>query len=308
MPTLFVVATPIGNLEDVTLRALRVLAEVDLIAAEDTRTARKLLARHAIRARLLSYNDHNKSQRIPRILHALRDGDVALVSEGGTPVISDPGLDLVAAAAGAGFDVVPVPGPSAVTAALAVSGLPARQFTYLGFLPRRAGERRRLFASLRDDRRTLVAFESPRRLRASLQAMLDSLGDRPVAVCRELTKAFEEVFRGAISEALARFAEPRGEFTIVIAGAPPAASPSAHPEPVEGTALAEGRASSAPPAASPSAHPEALEGGALAEAAARAELKRRKAAGEPAKTAVPAVARAHNLPRRRAYQLWLDVD
>lgn len=129
MPTLFVVATPIGNLEDVTLRALRVLREVSLIAAEDTRTTRKLLAHHGIRNRLLSYNDHNKAVRIPRLLHVLREGDVALVSEGGTPVISDPGLDLVAAALDAGFAVSPVPGPSAVTAALAVSGLPSRQFT-----------------------------------------------------------------------------------------------------------------------------------------------------------------------------------
>jgi len=220
MPTLFVVATPIGNLEDVTLRALRVLREVSLIAAEDTRTTRKLLAHHGIRNRLLSYNDHNKAARIPRLLHALREGDVALVSEGGTPVISDPGLDLVAAALDGGFAVTPVPGPSAVTAALAVSGLASRQFTYLGFLPRRAGERRRLFAALRDDPRTLVAFESPHRLRASLTALRDALGDRRVAVCRELTKKFEEVFRGTLSEALDRFAEPRGEFTLVIEGAP----------------------------------------------------------------------------------------
>src|SRR3990172_5084178 len=166
MPTLYVVATPIGNLEDVTLRALRVLREVSLIAAEDTRTTRKLLAHHGIRNRLLSYNDHNKAARIPRLLHALREGDVALVSEGGTPVISDPGLDLVAAALEGGFAVTPVPGPSAVTAALAVSGLASRQFTYLGFLPRRAGERQRLFAALRDDPRAIVAFESPHRLRA----------------------------------------------------------------------------------------------------------------------------------------------
>ncbi|HLA18725.1 MAG TPA: 16S rRNA (cytidine(1402)-2'-O)-methyltransferase [Dehalococcoidia bacterium] len=199
MPTLYVVATPIGNLEDVTLRALRVLREVSLIAAEDTRTTRKLLAAHGIRQRLVSYNDHNKAVRIPRLLHALREGDVALVSEGGTPVISDPGLDLVAAAVDAGFAVTPVPGPSAVTAALAVCGLASRQFTYLGFLPRRAGERRRLLAALRDDPRTLVAFESPHRLRASLTALRDALGDRRVAVCRELTKRFEEVFRGTLS-------------------------------------------------------------------------------------------------------------
>jgi 16S rRNA (cytidine1402-2'-O)-methyltransferase len=274
MPTLFVVATPIGNLEDVTLRALRVLREVSLIAAEDTRTTRKLLAHHGIRNRLLSYNDHNKAARIPRLLQALREGDVALVSEGGTPVISDPGLDLVAAALDGGFAVTPVPGPSAVTAALAVSGLASRQFTYLGFLPRRAGERRRLFAALRDDPRAIVAFESPHRLRASLTALRDALGDRRVAVCRELTKKFEEVFRGTLSEALDRFAEPRGEFTLVIEGAS-----SAHAEPVEASLDA-----------------------------ARRELARRKRAGEPAKRAVPEVAARYGLPRRQAYRLWLEGE
>jgi len=275
MPTLYVVATPIGNLEDVTLRALRVLREVSLIAAEDTRTARKLLAHHGVGNRLLSYNDHNKAVRIPRLLHALREGDVALVSEGGTPVISDPGLDLVAAALDAGFAVTPVPGPSAVTAALAVSGLPVRQFTYLGFLPRRAGERRRLLAALRADPRTLVAFESPHRLRASLTALCDMLGDRRAAVCRELTKKFEEVFRGTLSEALDHFAEPRGEFTLVIEGA----ASLARAEPVEARALE-----------------------------ARHELARRRAAGEPAKRAVTEVAARYGLPHREAYRIWLETE
>jgi len=284
MPTLYVVATPIGNLEDVTLRALRVLREVSLIAAEDTRTTRKLLAAHGIRQRLVSYNDHNKAVRIPRLLHALREGDVALVSEGGTPVISDPGLDLVAAAVDAGFAITPVPGPSAVTAALAVSGLASRQFTYLGFLPRRAGERRRLFAALRDDPRTLVAFESPHRLRASLTALCDALGDRRVAVCRELTKAFEEVYRGTLGEALAHFAEPRGEFTLVIEGAPA----SAH-------AVAEGDSPRREPVEA------SLD-------AARAELSRRRAAGEPAKTVVAEVAARYGLPHREAYRLWLETE
>jgi len=277
MSTLYVVATPIGNLEDVTLRALRVLREVSLIAAEDTRTTRKLLAAHGIHQRLVSYNDHNKAVRIPRLLHALREGDVALVSEGGTPVISDPGLDLVAAAVDAGFAVTPVPGPSAVTAALAVSGLASRQFTYLGFLPRRAGECRRLFAALRDDPRPLVAFESPHRLRASLTALCDALGDRRVAVCRELTKTFEEVYRGMLSEALDHFAEPRGEFTLVIEGASPSAS--AHAEPVEARAR------------------EAI-----------ADLGRRRAAGEPAKRAVAEVAARYGLPHREAYRLWLETE
>jgi 16S rRNA (cytidine1402-2'-O)-methyltransferase len=269
MPTLYVVATPIGNLEDVTLRALRVLREVSLIAAEDTRTTRKLLAHHGIRARLLSYNEHNKAARIPRILAALRDGDVALVSEGGTPAISDPGLDLVAAAVEAGIAVTPIPGASAVTAALAVSGLPARQFTYLGFLPRRSGERRRLFASLRHDPRTIVAFESPHRLRRSLDDMRTEWGDRRLAVSRELTKVFEEVFRGRISEALERFTEPRGEFTLVIEGATDAPAP-----PLE---------------------------------EARRDLLRRREAGEPARRAVPDVAKRYGLPRREVYRMWLET-
>src|SRR3990170_8039829 len=148
MPTLYLVATPIGNLEDITLRALRVLREVSLIAAEDTRTTRKLLAHYGIRQRLLSYNEHNMRLRTPQILAALAAGDVALASEAGVPGISDPGYELVVAVIEAGYPVVPVPGPSAVTAALAASGLPSRQFTFVGFLPRRAGERRRFLASL----------------------------------------------------------------------------------------------------------------------------------------------------------------
>jgi 16S rRNA (cytidine1402-2'-O)-methyltransferase len=269
MPTLYVVATPIGNLEDVTLRALRVLREVSLIAAEDTRTTRKLLSHHGIRTRLLSYNEHNKAARIPRLLAALGEGDVALVSEGGTPAISDPGLDLVAAAVEAGFAVTPIPGPSAVTAALAVSGLPTRQFTYLGFLPRRSGERRRLLASLRYDPRTVLAFESPHRLRRSLEDLRREWGDRRLAVCRELTKAFEEVFRGRISEALERFAEPRGEFTLVVEGAT-----DAPPPPLE---------------------------------EARRDLLLRRQAGEPARRAVPEVAKRYGLPRRQVYRMWLET-
>ncbi len=270
MPTLYVVATPIGNLEDVTLRALRVLREVSLIAAEDTRTTRKLLSHHGIRTRLLSYNEHNKAARIPRLLAALKEGDVALVSEGGTPAISDPGLDLVAAAVEAGFAVTPIPGPSAVTAALAVSGLPTRQFTYLGFLPRRSGERRRLLASLRYDPRTVLAFESPHRLRRSLEDLRKEWGDRRLAVCRELTKAFEEVFRGRISEALERFAEPRGEFTLVVEGAT-----DAPPPPLE---------------------------------EARRDLLLRRQAGEPARRAVPEVAKRYGLPRRQVYRMWLETS
>src|SRR4030042_499328 len=227
MPTLYLVATPIGNLEDVTLRALRILRDVPLIAAEDTRTTRKLLAHHGIRARLTSYHEHNKAQKIPYILSALEHGDVALVSEAGMPAVSDPGVDLVAAAVAADVAVVAVPGPSAVVTALAVSGLPTRQFTYVGFLPRRSTERRRLLSTLAGAPRTLLALESPHRLLASLADLLAVLGDRRIAVRRELTTLHEEVFRGRISEALGHFAAPRGEFTLVIEaaagqeGAPP---------------------------------------------------------------------------------------
>jgi len=270
MPTLYVVATPIGNLEDVTLRALRVLREVSLIAAEDTRTTRKLLAHYDIRARLISYNEHNKAARTPRLLAALRDGDVALVSEGGTPVISDPGQDLVTAALEAGFTVTPIPGPSAVTAALAVSGLSTRQFTYLGFLPRRAGERRRLFAALRDDPRTIVAFESPHRLLRSLSDMHAEWSERRIAVCRELTKLFEEVFRGSISEALEHFADrPRGEFTLVVEGSTGPAAPDFEE--------------------------------------VRQDLQKRRSDGEPAKRAVAEVAQRYGLPHRRVYRMWLEL-
>ena len=219
MPSLYLVATPIGNLEDITLRALRVLREVTLIAAEDTRTTRKLLTHHGIKQRLLSYNEHNAKARTPQLLSILAGADVALVSEAGTPGVSDPGYELTLAAIEAGFSVVPVPGPAAIIAALMVSGLPMRQFTFLGFLPRRSPERRRLFSSLADEPRTLVAFESPHRLCPTLEDIVSTLGDRRIAVCREMTKAFEEVFRGRIKEALAHFAEPRGEFTLVIEGA-----------------------------------------------------------------------------------------
>jgi len=218
MGTLYVVATPIGNLEDITLRAVRVLREVKLIAAEDTRTTRRLLTHHGIGTRLVSYNEHNMRQRTPQLLSALEDGDIAVVSEAGTPGVSDPGHQLIIAALGAGFPVVSIPGPSAVIAALTSSGLPMREFTFRGFLPRRSGERRRALSALADEPRTLVLFEAPHRLRQTLEDIRPTLGDRRIAVCRELTKAFEEVFRGKVSEALSYFAEPRGEFTLVIEG------------------------------------------------------------------------------------------
>ena len=226
MPTLYVVATPIGNLEDMTLRGLRVLREVSLIAAEDTRTTRKLLSHYDIHTPLTSYYDHNKGQKLPQILQALEQGDVALVSEAGTPAISDPGLELVAATSAAGFPVVSVPGPSAPAAALSVSGLPADRFLFLGFLPRVRGERRALLRSVADMPFTLVVFEAPHRLQRSLADVREVLGDRPLAALREGTKLHEEVFRGTVSEALEHFERPRGEFTLVVGWEPSEETPS----------------------------------------------------------------------------------
>ncbi|MDO8530671.1 MAG: 16S rRNA (cytidine(1402)-2'-O)-methyltransferase [Dehalococcoidia bacterium] len=231
MPTLYVVATPIGNMEDLTARALRILREVQLIAAEDTRTTRKILARHGITTPLVSFHEHNKAARLPALLNALADKDVALVSDAGTPLVSDPGYELVVEAVRRGYRVAPVPGPSAITAALAVAGLPADQFTFLGFLPRDKKARSRLLAEVGSQPRTIVAFEAPHRVRASLADMALALGDRRMAVCRELTKLYEEVFRGTAREALEHFAQPRGEFTLVIAGGTPtAAAPVTGPD------------------------------------------------------------------------------
>lgn len=219
MPTLYVLATPIGNLRDVTLRALEVLRSVGLVAAEDTRTARRLLHAHGIAARCVSYQEHNRARRIPQLLDALEKEDVALLTEAGTPGISDPGSHLVAAALDAGFPVVAVPGPSAVTAALSVSGLPASRFLFLGFPPARPGPRRRFIEAFASFPYTVVLFEAPHRLRATLADLAAVLGTRRLAVCHELTKVHEEVFRGTAAEALEHFAIPKGEFTLVIEGA-----------------------------------------------------------------------------------------
>ncbi len=219
VPTLYVVATPIGNLEDITLRALRILAEVSLIAAEDTRKTRRLLGRYKIKTPMTSYYEHNKLSKLDYILAQLEQGDVALVSEAGMPGISDPGYELILRVGQKGIPVVPIPGASALITALAVSGLATDRFTYTGFLPRKISERRQYLESLADESGTLIFFEAPHRLRASLADILLVLGDRKLAVCRELTKLHEEVFRGTVKQALAHFTEPRGEFTIVISGA-----------------------------------------------------------------------------------------
>ncbi len=218
MPALYIVATPIGNLEDISLRALRTLREVKLIAAEDTRRTKQLLNAYDIKTPMTSYHERNKWTKLDYILNRLRDGDVALVSNAGTPGMSDPGYELIVAANQRGIAVVPIPGASVVITALVVSGLDTGQFIYLGFLPHKAGARRHLLESVAGEYATIVVFESPHRLLAALNDILLVLGDRRVAVCRELTKVYEEVFRGRISQAIDHFAEPRGEFTLVIEG------------------------------------------------------------------------------------------
>jgi 16S rRNA (cytidine1402-2'-O)-methyltransferase len=219
--TLYVVGTPIGNLEDITLRALRILGQVGLVAAEDTRKTRHLLTHYEIKTRLTSYWEHNKLSKLDHILEVLREQDVALVCNAGMPGISDPGYELIRAAIEDGISVVPVPGPSAIVTALVASGLPTDGFLYLGFLPRKRGRRVSLLASVAGERRTLVAFEAPHRLLATLEDVAESLGERQLAVTRELTKLHEEVVRGTTSELLSHFSShaPRGEVTLVIEGA-----------------------------------------------------------------------------------------
>ncbi|PZC46179.1 MAG: 16S rRNA (cytidine1402-2'-O)-methyltransferase [Chloroflexi bacterium] len=200
---------------------MRVLREVPLIAAEDTRVTRRLLSAYEIKTPLLSYNEHNQRARTPRLLEALEQGDVALVSDAGTPVLSDPGLDLVQAAAEAGYKVVAVAGPSALAAAVSVAGLPTQEFTFVGFLPRKGKERRQALERLAKEGRAFVLYEAPHRIQATLDDLKDVLGDRRLAACRELTKFYEEVFRGLLSEASSHFTEPRGEFTLVVEGGAP---------------------------------------------------------------------------------------
>ncbi len=275
MGTLYVVGTPIGNLEDLTRRAVRVLGQVSLVAAEDTRVTRKLLSHLSIHAPLVSYHSRNWRSRLPSILNALTSGDVALVTDAGMPVVSDPGSELVSAARAAGNQVEVVPGPSAVTAALAVSGLPGDCFLFLGFLPRRGKSRTSKLQSVAAFTAPLIVFEAPHRLRTTLQDLLTVLGDRDLAVCRELTKVHEEVFRGSVSQALDYFAEPRGEFVLLLTGADP---PSGAETPSQ-------------------SHLEA----------ASAELAKLKQSGARARAAVAQVAADYDLPKKIVYQLWLQT-
>ena len=266
--TLYVVTTPIGNLEDLTPRAARVLSEVGLIAAEDTRQTRKLLTHLGLSKRLVSYNEHNAEARSPRLLRALLKEDVALVTDAGVPAVSDPGAALVRSAAEQGNAVVPIPGPSAVTAALSVAGMTGA-FRFLGFPPRARKARRAMFAEVEVERATLVLFEAPHRLRSTLEDVATAFGERSLVVCRELTKLHEELFRGTAAEALAHFEVPRGEFAIVIEGAPERAKAK------------------------------------VDEAGARAALASLKARGQTRRDAVAQVTDAYGVSRRDAYKLWL---
>ncbi len=227
-PGLYVVATPIGNLADIGLRALRILARADLIACEDTRVTRKLMERYGLKTRLLSYHEHNEAARRPDLIARLQAGEtIALVTDAGTPLVSDPGFRLVAAASEAGLPVYPVPGPSALLAGLVASGLPAERFWFEGFLPAKSGARRTRIAELHGIEGTLVLYESPHRIAATLADLADGLGPRQAVLARELTKRFETVTRGSLSDLatdLAANGPPKGEIVLVI-GPPEAETP-----------------------------------------------------------------------------------
>jgi len=272
--TLYLVATPIGNLEDMTARAVRILGEVDLVAAEDTRRTGRLLQHIGVAKPLRSYYDAVERERAPALVRELLAGkSVALVSDAGTPGIADPGYRLVAAAIAAGIRVVPIPGPSAIAAFLPISGLPTDRFAFEGFLPARQGERRRRLTGLASERRTLVFYESGRRLAAALADMAEAFGSRPAAVGRELTKLHEEVVRDdvrALAEHFAQRSVP-GEVVLGVGGAPEAAAAVAT---------------------------EDLED----------EIRRRRAAGETVRDLSDAIALARGVPRRAVYRLALELE
>lgn len=268
---LYVVATPIGNLEDISLRAIRTLKEVCLIAAEDTRKTRILLNKYDISTKLTSYYEHSKQIKTATLLDRLiNDENIAIVSEAGMPGISDPGYELIQAAIENGINVVPIPGPSAVTTALVVSGLPVSEFTYIGFLPRKKAERKKLLELIADEPRTIVAFEAPHRIKASLSDIKEILGARQIAVCRELTKLHEEVFRGSVAQAIEHFDNPRGEFTLVIEG-------------------------------------KTKEEQAIDVSAIKEELKQLKKSGIKAKEATVKISKEHGITRKQVYDIWLSL-
>ncbi len=223
--TLYVVATPLGNLKDITLRGLEVLKQSDLVAAEDTRRTQKLLSAYHLHVPLISYNDHNKTRRLPDLIRRLEQGRrISLVTDGGTPGISDPGRDLIREAHRAGIPVIPIPGPSAVTCALSASGLPGDAFVFLGFLPRRKGRREKILKEIKEQKRTVVLYEAPHRIKTLLREMERILGDREAVLARELTKMHEEILIGSLEKLLTQMAdrEPKGEYTLLLA--PPSAA------------------------------------------------------------------------------------
>jgi 16S rRNA (cytidine1402-2'-O)-methyltransferase len=247
--TLYVVATPIGNLEDITARALRVLGSVDLIAAEDTRHSRKLLNHFGIRTPLISYHEHNERQRQAELVQRLLTGQrLALISDAGTPAIADPGYRLVCACHAAGVPVVPVPGPSALVTALCAAGVPTDRFVFEGYLPARAAARSACLQGLRDETRTVVLYETPHRLLAALAAIAATWGEaRPLVVARELTKLHEELFRGTVAEALVRFGATavRGELVVILPPVPKAPPATGMEETLRRLLVNEGMARSA---------------------------------------------------------------
>jgi len=270
--TLYVVATPIGNLEDISLRALRILKEVNLIAAEDTRHTQILLDRYDIRTPLTSYHEHNEKVKARQLAARLERGeDIALVSDAGVPAISDPGYRIVVEAVKAGIRVTPIPGASALTAALSVSGLPTDRFVFEGFLPAKKKARRERLQALRGEARTMVFYEAPHRLVESLRDMHDLLGDRDVAVARELSKIHEEFLRGSVSGLIGKLSdrEIRGELTIVVQGA----------------------------AGESSVHDDLL----------NAEIRKLKAAGMRVKEIAEILAQKHSLAKREVYRVVLET-
>lgn len=277
---LYVCATPIGNLEDITLRVLRILREVDLIAAEDTRHTRKLLHHYDIHRPLTSYHEHNRRQKGEQLLRELMTGKkIALVTDAGTPAISDPGWDLVHMAIAAGIQVVPLPGPSALVTALVVSGLPTERFVFEGFLPREGKERRQRLQALAEEERTIVLYEAPHRLRRTVADLLTVLGEaRPVALARELTKIHEEVWRGTLVELQARLEqeEVRGEIVLVVGGR--------------------------------TKEEAAANKGEITEEEIAARVREMMAAGKDKKEAMKTVALGLNISKKEVYRALLAVD
>lgn len=280
MGTLYIVGTPIGNLEDLTPRAARILGEVALVAAEDTRVSRRLLSHLGIRPRTTSFHQHNWREKLGVVLAELALGDVALVTDAGMPGISDPGSELVVAASAAGFKVEVVPGPSAVTAALALSGFPGDGFLFLGFLSRRKKDRQSSLREASSSLVPLVLFEAPHRLRATLADLDAVLGDRPLAVCRELTKLHEEVFRGTAAQALEHFSSPRGEVVVVVAGRPVAVGVDSEVDADDVAAI---------------------------DLDLRQRLSDLRQSGVRAKDAVAQVADSTGLAKNRVYRVWVEM-